>query len=334
MEDKAYQAKIKGLIRRLKEVQDDFFKEFGVTDIISNSKIFEIVIANDLGHILIPGHSGSRDAKNEAGEEYEYKHYKESSSNHTWTFNDFTDTTIEKLKGVKAVIFAHIDDAGAFPKFDWHYEVPGPIISDYLTNKTKSIKNTRKMINVGSSQIEENLGIKKTYNKFDYTKGKFYKWLEEINAIARKIEEITGTKGVLTSNKFWEVLVALILGHKVLSEQAGHDAVDKENNFYEYKVSKTPSWNFQDISNAVLKKYKKDNKIVLAVVDKDAFKIKEIHEAGPTATIRRLRQKLKQKKEKYKLKNKVVRRLQISLSRGDLKRIKSKPIYRLPKEDA
>ena len=239
---------IEVLIKRLKEIQDAFFKRFGVTDIISNSKIFEILIANDLGQILIPGHSGSRDAKDESGKEFEYKHYKESSSNHTWTFNDYTDTTIAKLKLTKAVIFAHINDSELFPKFDWYYNVPGQIISDYLFEKTKSIKNARKMINVSSKQIEQNLGIKKTLNNYDCKKGKYYEWLDEIYKIAKQIEKITGTKEVLTSNKFWEVLTALILGHKVLSEQSGHDALDNDGNFYEYKVAKNSSWNFQDIS--------------------------------------------------------------------------------------
>jgi len=315
------------LIKRLKEVQDNFFKQFGVTDIISNSKIFEIVIANDLGHILIPGHSGSRDAKNEKGGEYEYKHYKESSSNHTWTFNDFTDTTIEKLAGTEAVIFAHINDGEIFPKFDWYYNVPGPLISSYLKEKTKAIKNHRKMINVSSNQIEENLHIQKSVNNFNCKSGKYYKWLDEICGIAKKIEEITGTKEVLTSNKFWEILVALILGHKVLSEQLGHDAVDGQGRFYEYKVSKSNSWNFQDISNKVLNKYKNDYKIILAVVDKDEFKIKKIYESNSLLTIRKLKKKLATKKLKYKKLGKALRRLQISLSKGDLKELRTKLIY-------
>ena len=73
-------------------------EHYQVDDIYSNSKIYEILIANQFDHRIIPGHSGSRDAKDLNGNEIEYKHYKESSSNHTWTFNDFSDTTIEKLK--------------------------------------------------------------------------------------------------------------------------------------------------------------------------------------------------------------------------------------------
>ncbi|MFA6919238.1 MAG: hypothetical protein WC244_04015 [Patescibacteria group bacterium] len=317
------------LILRLKDIQDDFFKHFGVTDIISNSKIFEIVIANDLGHILIPGHSGSRDAKNENGGEFEYKHYKESSSNHTWTFNDFTDTTIVKLASIESVIFAHIDDSDLFPKFDWYYNVPGKLISKYLEEKTKAIKNHRKMINVGSKQIEENFHLQKTFNSYDCKCGNYYNWLNEICNIAKKIEEITGTKEVLTSNKFWEILVALILNHRALSEQLGHDAVDDQGRFYEYKVSKSNSWNFQDISDKVLDKYKNDYKIILAVVDKDEFKIKKIYEVNSLLTIKKLKKKLSDKKAKYKQMGKVLRRLQISLSMGDLKELKTKQIYPL-----
>src|SRR3990167_551772 len=113
---------VDNLIKQLKDIQTDFHATFGVTDIITNSKIFEILIADSLDHILIPGHSGSRDAKDSSGNEFEYKHYKESSSNHTWTFNDFSDTTIAKLITAKAVIFAHIQDMNTpFPVFDWYY---------------------------------------------------------------------------------------------------------------------------------------------------------------------------------------------------------------------
>ncbi|MFA4941013.1 MAG: hypothetical protein WC582_00215 [Patescibacteria group bacterium] len=325
----AKQEDITIFIKRLKAIQDDFFNKFGVTDIISNSKIFEIVIANDLNHLLIPGHSGSRDAKNQQGGEYEYKHYKENSSNHTWTFNDYTDTTIKKLNDAEAVIFAHIDDSGNFPKFDWYYDVPGKIISDYLTEKTKPIKNARKMINVSSKQIEKNLGIQKSYNNCNCKQGKYYKWLDEIYKIAKQIEKITGTNEVLTSNKFWEILVSLILGHRVLSEQLGHDAVDKQGRYYEYKVAKNYNWNFQDISKNVLNKYKGDHKIILAVVDKDAFEIKIIYEADSLKTIKRLKQKLNAKKRRFKEQGKILRRLQASLSNGDLKKIKAKLIFKL-----
>ena len=70
--------------------------------------------------------------------------------------------------------------------------------------------------------------------------------------IIQELEYITRTKNLLTSNKFWELLVALNLNHTVNSEQGGregaHDATDKFGNTYEYKVSKNYSWNFQDIS--------------------------------------------------------------------------------------
>ena len=43
-----------------------------------------------------------------------------------------------------------------------------------------------------------------------------------------------------------------------LREQKKHDAEDDAGNLYEYKISKSYSWNFQDISDAVLKKYEDD----------------------------------------------------------------------------
>lgn len=316
---------VKNLIKQLKDIQDDFYKTFGVTDIITNSKIFEILIADSLNHELIPGHSGSRDAKDENGE-YEYKHFKETSSNHSWTFNDYTDTTISKLKKVCSVIFAHIQDENVeFPEFDWYYEVPGEVIAEYLEKATQQIANNRKMINVSPKQIEEKMGLTRK-NVEKGKKGKYYSWIKKIVEIVLKIEEAVGTTGILTSNKFWEVLVALNLGHKVQSEQAKHDAEDKKGNCYEYKVAKGSTWSFQDISKDVLKKYLLDKSIILATVDKNEFNVKKIFEADTKKVVNLLKKKLKEKEKRYKSKGKEVRRKQVSLSGRDVKELKAKKI--------
>ena len=54
--------KLNILIERMKSLQTTFYEEQGVNDLWSNSKVYEIIIANGLSHNLIPGHSGSRDA--------------------------------------------------------------------------------------------------------------------------------------------------------------------------------------------------------------------------------------------------------------------------------
>ncbi|OGC84201.1 MAG: hypothetical protein A2W07_00740 [candidate division Zixibacteria bacterium RBG_16_43_9] len=315
-----YKNKITELVNELVQIQNEFFELFGVNDIYSNSKIFEIIIANELHHNLIPGHSGSRNGRDENRDEYEYKHYKETSSNHTWTFNDFSDTTIEKLNSVKAVVFAHINDLCDKPFMDWCFIVPGELISKYLKEKTIKIINKRKMINVSPHQIEKELDIKK--NSFESNlRGGYDKWLNRILVITKQIEKIAKVKDILTSNKCWELLIAIKLGHKVLTEQAAHDAIDDEGNYYEYKVSKTFSWNFQDISDNVLNKYLKDKAIILAVVDKQKFEIVKIYKALPKLVVSRLREKLKEKFKRFAVQGKELRRLQVSLSIRDLEKI-------------
>jgi len=313
--------KLKELIAKLKNAQNRFKKEFGLSDIVSNSKIFEVLIANTLDHKLIPKLSGARDAVDSDGQEYEYKHYKKTSSNHTWTFNDFTDSTIKKLYLIKAVIFAFIDDTKDLPCFDWYYSVPGKDIGNYLNIETRKIKNNRKMINVGPGQIEGNLKIKKSFVDRDMNFGKYAFYIKEIFKIAQEIEVITNIKQILTSNKFWEMLVSLETGHRIMSEQAGHDAEDEEGNLYEYKVSKTYSWNFQDISNEVLDKYLKDKEIICATVDKSSFKVLDIYRAPSQKIVKLLKKKLKDKKKKFKLKGKTLRRLQVSISKSDIGKI-------------
>lgn len=325
--------RLKKLLLELKKIQDFFLEKYGVNDIYSNSKIFEILIANELDHILIPGHSGSKDAKDENGNEFEYKHFKETSGNHSWTFNDYSDTTIEGLKKIKSAIFAHIDDTSFPPKLDWYIEADGKACSNYLKYRTQELLqrkpkghvNKRKMINFSAVQLETDLKLSKTTIGEINKTGLYYTWLIKIYDIANQIEKITGVTQILTSNKFWELLVSLKLEHQVLSEQAGHDAVDDEGNFYEYKVSKTFSWNFQDISENVLNKYEKEKAIILAVVDKENMNVIKIFEANPHEVVKKLKEKLGDKAERYAPKG-GLRRLQVSLSQGDLEEINAKEI--------
>lgn len=330
--------KFRKLIEEYRQIQADFLKIFQVNDIFSNSKIYEIMIANELNHTLIPGHSGSKDAKDDNNGEYEYKHFKETSSNHSWTFNDYSETTIQNLALAEAVVFAHIDDR-IFPAvFDWYISVQGEICSKYLKQRTddllkrkpKGKVNARRMINISAKQLENDLEIERTKILKANPNGKYAEWLNKIYDISQSLEKCSKVENILTSNKIWEVLVAVELGHNVNSEQGGragaHDAFDEKGNVFEYKVSKTYSWNFQDISENVLEKYKSDSAIILAVVDKTKIEVKSIYSAEPEKVVKRLKEKLEEKKQRYQQENKEIRRLQVSLSKGDLEKIKANQI--------
>ncbi len=314
----------KELIKKLITLQREFYHKYGVNDIYTNSKIFEILIADSLNHKLIPGHSGSRDGKDKFGE-YEYKHYKESSSNHTWTFNDFSDTTIHKLNSCHSILFCHINDACDPYTFDWCYEVPGKTMANYLSKTVGKIKNARKMINVSTRQIEQNLKINKSLIK--YRPGEYSNFLSKVFAISKQLEKELGVSNILTSNKLWELLISLKTGHKIISEQKKHDAIDNQGNYYEYKVSKSFSWSFEDISPTVIKKFYDEEGIILAKVDKEKMKVLDIFLANPKKMVAVLNRKLKEKEERYKSKNKEVRRLQVTINRKDLSTINAKKIY-------
>lgn len=310
--------KILHLSRELTSLQEYFLKKYGVDDIFSNSKIFEIITADSLSHTLIPGHSGSRDARDKDGGEIEYKHFKESSSNHSWTFNDFSDTTIEKLNETKAVLFTHINDSSGIYEFDWYYEVKGEIMAKYLADATLSIMNTRKMINVSPRQLETRLGLKKIKVGKLNGNGKYTQDLNKIYAAISNMEKESGVSNILTSNKIWELLTSIHLNHNVNSEQGGrvgaHDAFDEDGNQFEYKISKAKSWNFQDISENVLSKYENLKNFILAVKDVNSVSIKIIYVVD-TKLLNRIRDKLEDKKIK---KGSTLRRLQVSLTFRDI----------------
>ena len=324
--------KLNILIERMKSLQTTFYEEQGVNDLWSNSKVYEIIIANGLSHNLIPGHSGSRDAIDNNNIKYEYKHFKKLSSNHSWTFNDYSENTIKGLiDNEYRLIFAHINDENYPPIFDWYYQIEGIDVGNYLVEATKSIKNNRKMINISENQIKRFLvSSEKIFVKNNYLQ-KYQMYLKEIFDITAALEKLTGVKNSLTSNKFWEIFISYQLGHKVNSEQGGrkgaHDAYDEFGNSYEYKVSKSFSWNFQDISNEVLDKYYNDAAIILAVVDKENFMVKAIFSVKPQIAVPFIKEKLKTKMNKLKIQNKEIRRKQISLSKGDLKFLQSSKLF-------
>lgn len=332
MNDTWNSVRLEEIFEEMREIQESFVANYSVRDIWSNSKIFEVLQANTLGHIMIPGHSGSLDAKDELGNEYEYKHFKTSSSNKSWTFNDYSAATIEKLhKSVFAVVFSHIDDSVFPPRMDWSYSVSGRDVSRYLTVFTPDLENTRRMINVSAKQLEERLEANRTGHVGGLKHGPYAAELSRIFTLTKELEDVVEVENVLTSNKFWEVLVSLPLGHKVNSEQGGragaHDAFDADGGDYEYKVSSTRSWNFQDISDVVLKKYLNCEEIILAIVDKTGIQVKEIWKADPALVVLRLEEKLRTKNLNYALKGKEVRRRQVSLSAGDLTAIRAERIF-------
>lgn len=303
---------------------------FGVNDIFSNSKIYEVIIANELNHSLIPGHSGSKDARDSEGNTYEYKHYKLKSSNHSWTFNDYSDTTIQGLAATKQTVFAMINDENFPPFLDWYIAVDGPECSRYLKQRTdellmrkpKGHVNNRRMINISASQLERDLGARRTpVGSFNHG-GTYGELLHTIYKIAHELEEITGVQNILTSNKLWEVILSVELNHTVNSEQGGrvggYDAIDSSGKTYEYKVSKSYSWQFQDISEKVLEKYLTDEAAILAVVDKSTMEIAAAYSLDTISLVAKLREKLADKASRYMLLGKEVRRLQVSLTKTEI----------------
>lgn len=301
---------LRQLINRLK-VLADYFLSNGVEDIYTNSKIYEVLIAEQFGHQIINGHANTPDARDEKGEFYEYKHYKISSSNHTWTFNDFTDRTIKKLYYVKEVYFTVINDEYTIPYIKKIFIVPGEEVARYMEEKTQHILNLRRMINISQMQIMSNM----SYDIIEMEKTTCSSKLKEIFMIASKIEEITGVDGILTSNKLWELLVAYKLNHSVNSEQRKHDAYDELGRTYEYKVSNDPRWTFQDITQNVLDGYLDDEKIVLAVVDKKRFSVERVYFCNPGAIVSILQCKLQERMNGKK----TIRRLSSYIGMSDVR---------------
>lgn len=283
---------LKQLINRLKELSDLFCAN-GIEDIYTNSKIFEVLIAYQFGHQIINGHAYSSDAIDQDGNFYEYKHYKKSSSNHTWTFNDFTDETMKKLCTVKFVHFVVINDEVLIPQIEEIYVVPGQEVAEYMKTKTQYITNKRKMINISTRQIMDSM----LYERIIPMETFYFAELKEVFVIAGSIEEIVKVNGILTSNKLWELLVACELDHYINPEQKQHDAYDVNGKTYEYKISTRPVWNFQDISSNVLASYRNDERIILAVVDKKAFIVQRMVACQPEAIIAILEKKLKIREE-------------------------------------
>lgn len=331
---------ILGSAESLLNVQKKFKQKFQVDDIFGNSKVFEIVIANRLNHILIPGHSGSRDCKDAQGNIFEYKHYKESSSNHSWTFNDYSQAIFEKMRRENyKIIYAHMNDTNGlsrtvfkrerpkeirFPELDWYYEIPGSLMANYLEEKTKKITNTRKMINVSRKQLGAYFDPQYNYKRTPKNKFNDGPYSDDLNLIFNEIhnlEKATGVINLLTSNKIWELIASVYLNHNVNPEQGGllgaHDAYDKDGNQYEYKISKSKNWTFQDISEAVLEKYKSIKGFILVTKNVETMSIDTIYNCS-NSLLYKIKEKMEMKANRYKVEGRILRRKQISLTKNDI----------------
>lgn len=319
-------------ISKMKKAQDEIYSAHGVNDIFTSSKIFEILIASALGHDLVPGQAGTADATDPEThkKQFEYKHYKELSSNHSWTFNDFSDSVIAKIDSrIDSVFYCHVDDRKFPPFLDWYFELTGPETAEYLSAKTPFITNSRKMINISQKQILEFFAktphVRRREIKKDSKQmfnGKYCQELESIFNSVNELESALELKNLLTSSKLWELVVAEKLGHHVNSEQGGragaHDAHDDRGNWYEYKVDIGVGWSFQDISDAVLNKYSNLEAFILAVVDKPNFEVKEIYRVETKALISIIRDKRDSKAADYKQRGKEVRRSQVTFGKREL----------------
>lgn len=301
--------KLEQLIYRLKELSD-YFYDNGIEDVYTNSKIYEVLISEQFNHQIINGHAHTPDAEDDFGALYEYKHFKLSSSNHTWTFNDFSDMTIENLFSVNKVLFTVVNDEPVIPRIERIYLVSGEEVADYLRIHTQHITNTRRMVNISPSQIINNM----SYEIYDPTQTICSGPLQEIFTTANLIEQMIRVDGILTSNKLWELLVAYELGHNINPDQKKHDAYDQFDRTYEYKVSSRRSWTFQDITTNVLNSYLQDEKIVLAVVDKKSFRVVEVCYCDPDAMVSILENKLQEKIEHMEM----INRLSVTIGVGDI----------------
>lgn len=327
-------------IQEMKKAQDEISQVHGVNDIFTSSKVFEILIASSLGHDLVPGQSGTADATDSETKkrQFEYKHFKESSSNHSWTFNDFSDAVIEKIeRKIDSVFYCHIEDRNFPPILDWYYILTGSETAEYLRRKTPLIRNSRKMINISEKQILDFFHSSSHVKAFQLQNasnkkfhGKYASQLEKVFQSVRNLEENLGLKNLLTSSKLWELVVAEKLGHTVNSEQGGrigaHDAHDERGRWYEYKVDQSIGWSFQDISDAVLRKYVDLEAFILAVVDKPNFEVKEIYRADTKPLIRIIQEKRDKKAQEYRLRGKEVRRQQVTVGKRELDLVKAKRI--------
>ncbi len=302
----------------LKNIQEEFGELTGEYNIYSSSKIYEIIIANMFGHHIVKGAHGA-DARG-YNQDYEYKHFKASSSNHTWTFNDYTDKTLANLRS-KTIFFVHINDVkytNPFDYIDWYYEVNGDIISEYISNWASNSDNQRKMINISASQLEKECGAERIYPTKDCNNGHYSVYIKRIFECINYLEKITNTKNLLTSNKLWELFLAYKLGHKINSKQGGlggkHDAEDSNNRKFEYKISQKTSWTFEDISDTVIENMRLLDGIYIAKIDKREFDIRKILLLDTSKTMDFIKNKKDKMIADRRRKGKSVNRLNVSIS--------------------
>ena len=152
-------------------------------------------------------------------------------------------------------------------------------------------------------------------------------------AILRKIDELQDATDHEKDKKKREKIKTDIqelgkeLERKVVASISDHDFATNEE-FQDFG-RKRKAWSMP-VEKYI--KYKKrgllDKEIILAVKNPEKLEIVEIYSAEPSKTVNRLKEKLLEKAyAKLEKDNTRLRRLQVSLSKGDLKVIQAKKIY-------
>lgn len=94
------------------------------------------------------------------------------------------------------------------------YIVQGEKVAKYLENSTTGIRNHRKMINIRKHQIVNNM----RHNVIKPNPVKVSNVIRDVFTVSNEIELITEIRGILTSNKLWELYVSGELGHRINPE--------------------------------------------------------------------------------------------------------------------
>lgn len=313
---------IDDFFENLKQLQEDFGKITGEYNIYTNSKFYEILIANQFNHTITNGaHGPDATIQNIKAE---YKHYKESSSNHSWAFNDYSDNILNRLKDT-TVYFVHVNDKlhkDPFKFIDWYYVIDGHLVSQYIKEVSATSVNTRKMINIRRKQLNTYFKSSPIQETKYLDKGKYAYFIREIHKNIASLEKITNSQNLLTSNKLWELFLAQSLGHSINSKQGGsdgkHDASDNMYQKFEYKISTKSNWTFEDVSDNVIDSARELDGIYVATIDKRKFIIKMTYLLDTNKTLNYIKKKRDTMIEQKTKKNKAIRRLNVSISKKEL----------------
>lgn len=276
----------RGFKEWVKNAYESALSEFPNSNPFQPGFIREYILSDELGHSLNPEKKGV-DAWDRKGNGGEYKTFKIGG----WgRFNFQANHGYEKhLEGIPVWYFAQFDSPFTISRI---WSVPIESIREYCADFMKRSKSRRnhRMVDFRVKWIERNgeaIPLRPSFSESSFIQN--LRMVQDIENREHGYDSMGySVNDISLKGRIGEMLIAEILGHKILTGSKGADAIDDEGNEYEYLSSLHGKFQMTHMTeeNSHNKVFR--NKAIYCALFENPASIQEIWEIEPEDYMKRM----------------------------------------------